>query len=86
MLIRYHKDFEKDFSKLSKKKQDRVNHILSIFEKDPTNPVLKNHPLKGKEKGKRAIAAGGDLRLIFVEEGSYAEVIILRVGSHSEVY
>ena len=76
----------KDFAKLNIKQQDRVDDVLSIFENDPINPVLKNHSLKGKERGKRAISAGGDLRIVFREFSGYVEVLFLRVGSHSKVY
>lgn len=86
MIIKYHKKFEKDFVKLNTKQRNHVWHVLTLFENDPFDPVLNNHALKGKEKGKRSISAGGDIRIIFKETGGYTKVLFLRVGTHSELY
>jgi len=86
MKIVYHKDFNKSYLKLSSKQQDKIDEAIKTFINNPFHKQLKNHPLHGDQKGKRAIAAGGDLRIIFEEIDNYRKVIFFRVGSHSQVY
>ncbi|MEW6236318.1 MAG: type II toxin-antitoxin system mRNA interferase toxin, RelE/StbE family [Candidatus Omnitrophota bacterium] len=86
MEIFYHKKFLKAFLKLTLKQQEKVDDAIALFRRDPHDPALFNHALHGKEQGKRAISAGGDLRLIFEEEDDYRRVIFVRVGTHSQVY
>ncbi len=86
MEIIYSKKFDKAFSKLEKKKQEKVFEAIQLFQKNPRNIALKNHKLSGNKKGLRAISAGGDLRIIFIEENSYTKVLMLHTGSHSQVY
>ncbi len=86
MDIVYHKNFIKLYEKLPSKQQDKIEQAIDLFQEDPHHPQLKNHALHGKERGKRAIAAGGDLRLVFEEENDYQKVIFVRVGTHTQVY
>jgi mRNA-degrading endonuclease YafQ of YafQ-DinJ toxin-antitoxin module len=65
MNIIYHQLFMKEFLKLSSKSQDKVEKTILLLSENPHDPLLKNHALHGKHKGKRSISAGGDLRLIF---------------------
>ena len=82
MKIDFGKRFIKQYAKLSEKKKDRVDETILLFELNTTHPKLKNHALKGK----RAISAGGDMRLIFQEYEGYTLVLFLEVGSHNQVY
>ncbi len=86
MQIFFHKRFDKKFAKLSTRQQNAVDQTIEIFQKDPCHPTLKNHKLKGKFKDRRAISAGGDIRLIFEEYENYTLVLFLSVGSHNQVY
>lgn len=86
MTIVFHKNFVKTYEKLSLKQQEKVERILFIFQRNPHDPQLKNHPLHGGQKGKRAVSAGGDLRLVFKEENNYQNVIFVRVGTHTQAY
>ena len=86
MKIRYHRVFRKTYAKLKKSERDRVDKTIILFQKNPFNPKLKNHQLKGKKQGKRAISAGGDLRLVLKEYDKYILVVFLEVGSHNQVY
>ncbi len=86
MKIVYHKDFNKSYLKLSSKQQDKVDKALELFMENPFDPQLKNHPLHGDQKGRRAIAAGGDLRIVFEEINNYKKVIFYCTGSHNQVY
>jgi len=86
MEIFYHKKFVKAFLKLALKQQEKVDNAIALFRQNPLNPALYNHALHGKDQDKRAIAAGGDLRLVFKEENNYQRVIFVRVGTHNQVY
>lgn len=86
MRILFKKRFVKQYQKLKKSDQGRVDNALRIFEKNPFDSQLKNHALVGKLIGKRSIAAGFDLRMIFELEGDYIIVIMIGVGTHSQIY
>lgn len=86
MILNYHRQFQKDYLKLRKNEKERVNEAIKRFKKDPYDPILRNHILKGEIKDRRVICAGGDLRLIFREYQKYTFVLFLGVGSHNQVY
>ena len=86
MQIYFKRSFVKQYQKLQKHHRTRVDQTLKIFEKNPHDPVLKNHPLVGSLIGKRSVSAGFDLRLVFEVEGDYIVVILLAVGTHNQVY
>ena len=86
MKILFKKRFVKQYQKLKKSDQNKVDHALKMFEKDPCDARLKNHALIGKLSGKRSISAGFNLRMIFELEGDYVVVIMIGVGTHNQVY
>jgi len=86
MRIDYHKNFGKKYRKLPKKIQQKVDGVIEEFQNNPLSPRLKNHPLKGAMKGRRAISVTGDLRIIFREYDDYILVLMLDVGTHTQVY
>ena len=86
MEIRFKKSFVKQYGKLQKSQQGRVDRALETFEKNPRDPILKNHALLGVLKGKRSISAGFDLRVVFAVERDYLVVLMLGVGTHNQVY
>ena len=86
MEIRYHRNFTKNFLKLSSKIQEKVERTIVTFQNDPHHPILNNHALHGKYQGHRAISAGGDIRLVFKVVGNYEIVEFLMVGAHTQTY
>lgn len=69
--------------------KDRKLHELykkafTIFLKDPKDPVLKNHTLKGKMGSNRAFSIADDCRVIYKEERD--RYLFLDIGKHDEVY
>ena len=85
MKIRFHKNFEKQYKKLRKREQEKVQKKLELFLKNPFNPILNNHPLKGKYTDYRSINIAGDLRAVykFINEN---ECIFVIVDIHSSLY
>lgn len=84
MSISRHKDFKKDYQKLSKKIKEKFAERILLFEKDEFNPLLNNHSLRGKYSGYRSINITGDLRAIYRKSSS--DVIFIAIDSHSNLY
>ncbi len=84
MFIDFHKDFTKNFKKLSPKIKKKFQERLLLFEKDEFDPTLNNHALKGKWLGYRSINVTGDLRAIYKRDGNTA--IFVTVNSHGNLY
>lgn len=55
MIIRFHKNFEKQYKKLSSKTKKQTQKKLELFCIDPYSTTLNNHPLKGKYVDYRSI-------------------------------
>lgn len=85
MKIRFHKNFKNQYKLLNKKQQYKTQERLKLFLTNPFNPVLNNHPLKGKYLDYRSINIGGDLRVIykFINDN---ECIIIFIGTHNKLY
>ena len=88
MIIQKNKNFKKAFktriknnSKLVKKAKERV----SLFVKNPRNPILKDHQLTGDKKEFRAFWITGDIRIIYFLV-SKNEVLFIDIGTHNQVY
>jgi len=86
MTVVLHRNFRKGLEDLNPSQKKRVGVILQIFKNNPFAPQLRNHALHGKQKGRRAISAGGDVRLVFTETNNYEQVHFLSVGTHNQVY
>lgn len=81
----YHKDFNKDYARLKKATQERYKENYEIFVNDPSDRRLKNHPLSGKMAGRWSFSVTGDVRVVY--RFLMPDVIILlRIGSHNQVY
>lgn len=85
MNVDFTKAFNKQFEKLSKKKQQRARATVALFVTNTTATSLRNHSLKGEWFGYRSISAGGDFRLHFkvVDQDT---VLFVAVGTHSQLY
>lgn len=84
MKIAYSNNFIKHSKKLDKSIKLRLIERIATFSKNPLDPVLNNHPLKGKYKNYRSINITGDYRALYLENDD--EVIFDEVGTHSQLY
>ena len=84
MKVYFSREFIKALKKAPKRIKSAFKERLEIFVKDPSDPRLRNHPLKGKLKGYRSINITGDWRALFeeVEDGVHFVII----GTHSQLY
>jgi len=60
--------------------------ILRELEKDPFQPHLKYHQLRGNFKGIQAVSITYSYRITLTIVISDKEIILLDVGGHDEVY
>lgn len=85
MTIRYLPKFKKQYKKLPKKFQDQFDKRLQLFLVDPTLPMLRVHPLKGKFAGYWSLSVNGDILALYLVDGETI-IIFALIGSHSELY
>jgi mRNA interferase YafQ len=74
-------------SKLIKKSPDldpKLSTILEKLRKDPFDPSLKTHKLKGRMQGLYACSLTYDLRIVF--ELTTDTLHLIDIGSHDEIY
>jgi mRNA-degrading endonuclease YafQ of YafQ-DinJ toxin-antitoxin module len=70
--------------------QERIWEVLAILAKDPFDPELKSHKLRGQLEGLWACWVEYDCRIIFAFEpdpaGGEDAIVLVDIGSHDEVY
>lgn len=85
MIVRFHKNFEKQYKTLQKNEQKKFKERIEVFLQDEFNPTLNNHPLKGRYQGYRSINVTGDLRAIYKLK-TKGVAIFVNIDSHSNLY
>lgn len=85
MIVIFHKQFEKEFKKLSPKDKTITLDHLELFAQNPFDQSLRNHALKGKYIGYRSIDIKPDLRALYYGD-ERVKVIFARVNTHSQLY
>lgn len=64
--------------------KERFKERLAIFLSKPKDPILKDHPLKGKKEKLRAFSITGDIRVIYIINNNIA--YFYDIGTHNQVY
>ena len=87
MKLRRHKQFIKDLKKIRLTDEQFLKlakYITLLTEAKPLPPEARDHELLGIWKGFREFHVGGDLLVIYrmTEE----EVILVRIGSHNQLF
>jgi addiction module RelE/StbE family toxin len=85
MEIQYHRNFVKQYKKLDRNIQQQFLERQLLWLKQPDDPRLRVHPLKGKFMGHWSMNVSGDVRAIYSLEGERV-VIFLLIGTHSQLY
>ncbi|OGY99806.1 MAG: hypothetical protein A2945_02310 [Candidatus Liptonbacteria bacterium RIFCSPLOWO2_01_FULL_52_25] len=85
MRLIFHRNFEKQFTKLREGEKKRIKERLALFLDDEFNPTLNNHPLRGKYQGYRSINIAGDFRAIYKFKKPDT-CIFVAVDTHSKLY
>jgi len=79
--------FERKLKKFLKKHPELEKEIeekLNLLIKNPHNPSLKTHKLKGKLKNEWSISLTFEYRILFVIEKE--KIYLTNIGSHDETY
>ena len=84
MRIDRSRRFKKQYQKLPKNIQARVDARIRLFIADPFNEILWNHPLSGEYSNCRSINMTGDYRIIYEENDGI--IGFLLIGTHDELY
>ena len=70
--------------------QERILEVLAALSKDPFEPELKTHKLRGRLEGLWACWVEYDCRIVFAFEpdprGDQDAIVLVDIGSHDEVY
>ena len=83
-----HKDVLKNFHKLPTKVQKRVSEIFERFEKDPYDPAIGLHGLKGTMKDAKVRGADlpGAFRAIIIAPEKGDTFVLVHIDHHDEAY
>ncbi len=75
-----------DFVRQHPDLRGRLASVLRDLERDPYQPHLKQHALRGKLKGVRAVRLTDAYRITLTVAISEKEIVLLDIGKHDEVY
>lgn len=84
MKVVLHDNFVRQYLKLRANQKKKFQERRDLFLVDPFNPILNNHPLKGKYISYRSINISGDLRVIYKQLPDM--VVFIAIGSHNSLY
>jgi addiction module RelE/StbE family toxin len=85
--IKRHRQFERNFRRRIAKNPKlfaAFEERLRQFMDGVRDTRLNDHPLTGQLAGQRAFSVTGDVRVVYIE--TEADVILLDVGTHNQVY
>jgi len=85
MEIKFSRIFKKQFKKLPAKQQTQCYERIELWQREPTHPLLRIHPLVGSKLGYWSVNVSGDLRVIFYYENDNI-VVLAFTGTHSQLY
>jgi addiction module RelE/StbE family toxin len=84
--------FKRSFKKFVKRNsslETKIIQILQLMKEDVFATQLSTHSLQGKLSGLKACSCGYDCRILFTVETSQDRtevIVLLDIGTHSEVY
>lgn len=76
----------KQFSKRHPELNSRFARVLRDLERDPLQPHLRLHPLRGDLAGLHAVSLTHSYRITLTLKITEQEIILLDIGNHDEVY
>jgi addiction module RelE/StbE family toxin len=85
MTIFFHKNFSKNYKKLSETVRKQFKHRLMLFVENPFHPLLNNHVLHGEWQNFRSINITGNIRAIYQPIGDYTAEFVI-IDTHSNLY
>jgi len=85
VIVNFHREFRKAFAKLPTAYQEKTVSAIDKFTKNPRNPALAVHTLKGSMLGRCAFSVTANIRVVFTYQNK-STVLMLDVGGHDQVY
>jgi addiction module RelE/StbE family toxin len=85
MKVSFHRNFDKNYGKLSLNVRNQFKKRLKLFLKDTFHPLLNDHALHGKWQHFRSINVNGDVRAFYCQT-SDATVEFVIIDTHSNLY
>ena len=86
MEIEYSPRFRKQFKKAPQNVRKAFDKRLSLFIRNPSHPLLRNHQLTGTLRDLCSINVTGDWRALYFERKNGEIVIFELLGTHSQLY
>jgi len=88
MKIQYDPEFIKQLKKTNVRIRKSFIKRIYIFQRNPKDPILRNHELRGEWKGYRSINITADWRALYEEIHAGGEIIAYFsfIGTHKELY
>ena len=84
MRLAFTPRFQRRARKLTPLQRALLRAALRRFARDPRDPVLRTHRLRGELDGYWAFAVDDDVRVLFRWDGDVATLVTL--GTHDEAY
>ena len=75
----------KQYERLPLNIQKKFDERLLLFQKDPRDPLLRIHKLKGEKKPLKSMNITGDYRALFTQEDKDT-ITFHEIGTHSQLY
>ena len=85
MKALFSKTFEKQYTRLPQGIQKKTKERIRLFKKNPRDPLLRIHKLKGKKKPLKSMNITGDYRALFTQEDKDT-ITFHEIGTHSQLY
>lgn len=82
ITVVYRPSFLRQYKKLPKPLREEIREKIAAFRKDPTDPSLKAHKLKGRLQASYSFSVNYKYRIIYEYE-SKKRIALLAVGDHS---
>lgn len=89
LTIKYHTMFKKDFKRIKKRGYDisRLEKIVELLANEvPLPEQFKDHNLSGNYNGFRECHIAPDWLLIYQVNNNELVLVLLRTGSHSDLF
>lgn len=93
ITLNWSSSYKRAFKKTIKKDpllRDRILAVMDLLQKDPFQPQLKTHKLKGILEGCWACSVEYNLRIVFDFVKNHVtdetEILLINIGTHEEVY
>ena len=86
VFTEHYEKLERRFLKTHPDLLERYHKTLTLLGQEPFHPSLRLHPLQGRLAGLHAVSINLQYRITLELELREDEIILVAVGSHSEVY